>query len=83
VHPDLLAPKHFGLAQALQRLLWQLKLHAEDHDLMEPHAGGLEPGLEIGLRGQRRLRYRRAATARAPSEKSSSWRGQRSFMVAP
>jgi hypothetical protein len=49
---------------------------------MEPSAGGVEPGLEVGLRGLGFGRLR-AGTARAPSAKTSSCRGLWFFMAAP
>jgi hypothetical protein len=82
VQPDLSAPPRLGLPQSLERLHWEPSLHAEDHDFMEPSAGGVEPGLEVGLRGLGFGRLR-AGTARAPSAKTSSCRGLWFFMAAP
>jgi hypothetical protein len=56
MHQDLLTPKCFGHFQSFHRLLGQPSLQAEDHDLMEPHAGGIESGLKVALRGRRWLR---------------------------
>jgi hypothetical protein len=36
MHPDLLPAECFDLPQSLQGLLWRPRLHAEDHDLMQP-----------------------------------------------
>jgi hypothetical protein len=71
VHQDLLSPERFGPLQYLERLHRKPSLHSEDHDLMQPHAGGVELGLEVGGAG---FDDRRSAMAQAPSEKSSSCR---------
>jgi hypothetical protein len=74
MRPDLLPPECFGPFQSSERLRRQPCLHAEDHDLIQPHAGGAERGLEVGLRGLRRPRSVGAATARAVGEdRGRSW----------
>jgi hypothetical protein len=43
-HSDLSAPPALGLAQALERLRRKPRFHAKDHDLVQPHASGIESG---------------------------------------
>jgi hypothetical protein len=40
-----------GSAKRNCRVCRSPNLHPEDHDLTKPHAGGIELGLEFGLRG--------------------------------
>jgi hypothetical protein len=56
VHPDLPAAPLFGIAQSMERRRREPRLHAEDDELPQPHAGGIELGLDVGLGGARRLR---------------------------
>jgi hypothetical protein len=53
VKPDALSPPVLGVAQPSPRFFADPSLHPENHDLMQPHAGDVELGLEIGLRGPR------------------------------
>jgi hypothetical protein len=75
VQPDLPAAPVLRIAESFERFLADPSLHPQDHDLMQPLASSVEASLEIGFDGRGLGGRLAAATARAPSEKSSSCRG--------
>jgi hypothetical protein len=46
VQPDLPAPPVLGVAQPSPRFLADPRFHPEDHDLVQPLAGGIEASLQ-------------------------------------